>query len=145
MMTVKEILAGKGTQVWTISADANVFDALQTMSEANIGALIVLDGDRIAGIMSERDYARKGILQNRLSQDTPVRDIMTSQIYGVSPETTAEECMALMTDKRIRHLPVLESEKLAGVVSIGDIVKSIISEQQVTIEHLQNYIMGKYR
>ena len=145
MMTVKEILAGKGTQAWTISADANVFDALRTMSKANIGALIVLDGDRIAGIMSERDYARKIILQNRMSQDTPVRDIMTSQIYGVTHETTAEECMALMTDKRIRHLPVLESGKIAGVVSIGDIVKSIISEQQVTIEHLQNYIMGKYR
>ncbi|MGA2361773.1 MAG: CBS domain-containing protein [Candidatus Aminicenantales bacterium] len=145
MITVKEILSEKGSKVWTISPDAKVFDALKLMAEKGIGALIVLEKDGIAGIMSERDYARKIALMGRQSQDTTVRDIMTSPVYGVNLDTTADECMALMTDKHIRHLPVRQGEKLAGVISIGDVVKAIIGHQKVTIENLENYIMGKYQ
>jgi CBS domain-containing protein len=145
MITVKEILSEKGSKVWTISPDAKVFDALKLMAEKDVGALIVLEKDDVVGIMSERDYARKIALLGRHSQDTTVRDIMTSPVYGVRLETTAEECMALMTDKHIRHLPVCTGEKLAGVISIGDVVKAIIGHQKVTIENLENYIMGKYQ
>jgi CBS domain-containing protein len=145
MITVKEILSEKGSKVWTISPDAKVFDALKLMAEKGIGALIVLEKDGIVGIMSERDYARKIALMGRQSQDTTVGDIMTSPVYGVNLDTTADECMALMTDKHIRHLPVRQDEKLAGVISIGDVVKAIIGHQKVTIENLENYIMGKYQ
>jgi CBS domain-containing protein len=105
----------------------------------------VVENDQVVGIVSERDYARKVVLKGKTSLDTPVRDIMTPQVYFVNPDCTAEECMALMTEKRVRHLPVIENNKLVGVISIGDVVKSIISSQKVTIEHLQNYIMGKYQ
>jgi CBS domain-containing protein len=145
MITVKEILSEKGSKVWTIPPDAKVFDALKLMAEKGVGALIVLEKDDVVGIMSERDYARKIALLGRHSQDTTVRDIMTSPVYGVRLDTTAEECMALMTDKHIRHLPVCTDEKLAGVISIGDVVKAIIGHQKVTIENLENYIMGKYQ
>jgi len=145
MITVKDILSEKGTQVWTISPDAKVLDALKLMAGKGVGALIVFEKDEIVGIMSERDYARKIILMGRQSQDTPVRDIMTKEVYGVHFDTTAEECMALMTDKHIRHLPVCKEGNLAGVISIGDVVKAIIGQQKVTIENLENYIMGKYQ
>jgi len=145
MITVKQILDEKGYEVWTIPPDAKVFDALKLMAEKGIGALIVFEKDDVVGILSERDYARKIILLGRHSQDTPVRDIMTSQVYGVHLDTTAEECMALMTDKHIRHLPVCKDEKLTGIISIGDVVKAIMSHQKVTIENLENYIMGKYQ
>ena len=145
MITVKQILDEKGRDVWTIEPEAKVFDALKLMAEKGVGALIVVERGHVAGILSERDYARKIALMGRLSQDTPVRDIMTSQVYGVHPSATADECLALMTDRRIRHLPVLEKEKLAGVVSIGDIVKAVISTQKVTIQQLENYITGKYQ
>jgi CBS domain-containing protein len=145
MITVKDILSEKGVKVWTISPDAKVFDALTLMAEKGVGALIVFENDDVVGIISERDYARKIVLVGRHSQDTTVRDIMTSPVYGVHLETTAEECMALMTDKHIRHLPVCKDEKLAGVISIGDVVKAIIGHQRVTIENLENYIMGKYQ
>jgi CBS domain-containing protein len=144
MFSIKQILEKKGRDIWVISPQAKVFDALKLMSEKNIGALIVVDKGRVAGVISERDYARRVILEGKSSKDVPVEQIMTPHVYGVHPETTAEECMALMTDKHIRHLPVIENDRLLGVVSIGDIVKAIISEQEVTIEHLKNYIMGKY-
>ena len=145
MITVKDILSEKGLKVWTISPDAKVLDALKFMAEKGVGALVVFDQDDIVGIISERDYARKVILKGRHSQDTTVRDIMAAPVYGVHLETTADECMALMTDKHIRHLPVCTDGKLAGVISIGDVVKAVIGEQKVTIENLENYIMGKYQ
>lgn len=145
MITVKDILDQKGHKAWTIGPDAKVIEALELMAKKGLGALIVFENDDIVGIISERDYARKVILMGRHSQDTPVRDIMTKEVYGVHYETTAEECMALMTDKHIRHLPVCKEGKLAGVISIGDVVKAIIGQQKVTIEDLENYIMGKYQ
>lgn len=145
MITVKDILDQKGHTAWTISPEAKVLEALELMAKKGLGALIVLDKDEVVGIMSERDYARKIILMGRQSQDTPVKDIMTREVYGVHDDTTAEECMALMTDKHIRHLPVCREGKLAGVISIGDVVKAIIGDQQVKIENLENYIMGKYQ
>jgi CBS domain-containing protein len=145
MITVKQILDEKGREAWTIGPEATVFDALKLMSEKGIGALIIVEKARVAGIMSERDYARKIALVGRVSKETPVRDIMTTQVYGVHPSATAEECLALMTDRRIRHLPVLEKDKLSGIISIGDVVKAIMSTQKVTIQQLENYIMGKYQ
>jgi CBS domain-containing protein len=144
MYTVKDILDDKGHEVWTISPDAKVISALKLMAEKSIGALVVMDGKKLRGILSERDYARKIMLQGKSSLDTLVKEIMTSQVLGVSLEATVEECMALMTKKRIRHLPVVEKGKLLGLVSIGDVVKSVISQQKIAIEHLQNYIVGKY-
>lgn len=145
MITVKQILDEKGYKVWTISPQAKVFDALKLMAEKGIGALIVFENDDVVGIISERDYARKIALLGKHSQDTPVRDIMSTHVYGVHLDTTAEECMALMTEKHIRHLPVCKDEKVAGIISIGDVVKAIIDHQKVTIENLENYIMGKYQ
>jgi CBS domain-containing protein len=145
MITVKQILDEKGYKVWTISPQAKVLDALKLMAEKGVGALIVFENDDVVGIISERDYARKIVLLGRHSQDTPVRDIMSTHVYGVHFDTTAEECMALMTDKHIRHLPVCKDEKVAGIISIGDVVKAIISQQKVTIANLENYIMGKYQ
>lgn len=145
MITVKQMLEAKGHEVWTISPEATVYEALKIMADKDIGALIVVKNGQVAGIISERDYARKVMLKGKSSLETPVKDIMSSEVYYVGPEVTAEECMALMTEKRIRHLPVIENGKLTGVISIGDAVKSIISTQKVTIEHLQNYIMGKYQ
>jgi CBS domain-containing protein len=145
MITVKDILDQKGHTAWTISPEATVLEALELMAKKGLGALVVLEKDEVVGIMSERDYARKIILMGRQSQDTPVKDIMTREVYGVHFDTTAEECMALMTDKHFRHLPVCEGGKLAGIISIGDVVKAIIGEQKVKIENLENYIMGKYQ
>jgi signal-transduction protein with cAMP-binding, CBS, and nucleotidyltransferase domain len=145
MITVKDILSEKGAKVWTIAPDANVLDALKMMAERGVGALIVFEKDDVVGVISERDYARKVILKGRHSQDTKVSDIMTSPVYGVHLDTHADECMALMTDKHIRHLPVCKDGKLVGVVSIGDVVKAIMGQQKVTIENLENYIMGKYQ
>jgi CBS domain-containing protein len=144
MNLVKDILVEKGSKVWTISPEAKVIDALKLMAERSVGAIVVMYKNQVTGILSERDYARKVILKGRSSADTLVKEIMTFQVYYVNPTTTAEECLALMTQKRIRHLPVIDGEKLVGIVSIGDVVKSIISHQKVTIENLQNYIMGKY-
>jgi len=145
MVSVAQILKQKGSDVWVISPEAKVLEALKLMAEKGVGALMVVEKDRVVGVMSERDYARKVMLKGKSSADTTVRDIMTSQVYAVHPENKAEECMALMTDKHIRHLPVIDKDKLVGVVSIGDIVKSIIVEQKVMIDHLQDYIMGKYQ
>jgi CBS domain-containing protein len=142
MNTVKQILDQKGSSVFTIGPDATVYDAIAMMSDKQVGALAVMDGDKLVGIISERDYACKGILQGRSSPDTMVREIMTSRVMVVSPERTTEECMALMTEKRFRHLPVMDDGKLVGMVSIGDTVKAIISEQRFTIEQLEHYITG---
>ncbi len=143
MIFVKSILDKKGWNAWTISPDAKVVDALRIMAEKNVGALVVLENDNMAGIISERDYARKIILKGLQSYDTPVRDIMTAPVYTVHPDTTAEQCMALLSEKHIRHLPVINQGKLAGLVSIGDIVKAITTEQNITIENLEVYIADK--
>jgi CBS domain-containing protein len=144
LKTVKEILNAKGYEVWSITPDATVFDALTKMALKDVGALTVMEGDQLAGIISERDYARKVILQGKTSRTALVREIMSSPVICVRPQQTVEECMALLTGRRIRHLPVIEDERVIGMVSIGDLVKSIISEQQFIIEQLEHYISGAY-
>jgi CBS domain-containing protein len=142
MATVRDILREKGDQVWTIEPDKSVYDSLSLLAEKKIGALVVLDGQKVIGMVSERDYARKVILKGKASKDTPVRDIMTTRVYYVSQDRMVDECMALMTDKSIRHLPVIENDALIGIVSIGDVVKSMISEREFIIERLESYITG---
>jgi CBS domain-containing protein len=144
-MTVRQILQAKGSDCWSIDPDATVYDALQLMAKKNVGALLVLREDRLIGIFSERDYARRMILQGKHSKETLVREVMTQNPIIVHPAQTIEECMALMTQSHIRHLPVLDQEKLLGVISIGDVVKGIISEQKGTIIDLENYITGGKR
>ena len=140
MKTVRQLLQAKVHGLCTIGPDARVLDSLRLMAEKNIGALLVVENDKLAGIVSERDYARKVILHGKSSHDTPVREIMTARVVCVQPENTVEECMALMTDKHIRHLPVIENERLVGILSIGDLVKETISEQQFMIKQLESYI-----
>lgn len=142
MMTVRELLESKGGVVWTVAPTASVFEAVKTMAEKGIGALVVMEGSRLVGIMSERDYARKVVLKGRSSKLTSCREIMTDKVFFVTPDRTLDECMALMTEKRIRHLPVLENDQLLGIVSIGDCIKAIISKQQFIIEQLESYIRG---
>ena len=142
--TVRQILAEKGHTVYSISPQTTVFDALKSMSEKKIGALVVLDGENVVGIFSERDYARKVILEGKSSKTLPVSEIMTTKVLFVSPQNTTEECVALMSQKFIRHLPVMEDGQLIGIVSIGDIMKAIISHQDVMIENLEHYIRGGY-
>jgi CBS domain-containing protein len=142
MKTVKDILRIKGHAVWSTTPDATVYEALQIMAEKNVGALVVLDADTVVGIMSERDYARKVILHGRSSREIRVREIMTSEVYFVRPEQSIQECMAQMTDKRVRHLPALENDRLIGVISIGDVVKAVIADHESTIKHLEDYITG---
>lgn len=146
MTTVAQILRSKSDNtVYTIAPEASVLEAVRVMAERNIGALLVQDGATIVGIVTERDYARKVVLLTRSSRDTPVRDIMTSNVLCVRPGQTSDECMALMTDRRLRHLPVMEDGKLTGLVSIGDLVKDVIAEQKFVIEQLQHYIAGEVR
>jgi CBS domain-containing protein len=141
MTTVARILESKPDRtVYTIRPDASVFEAIKLMAEKGIGALLVTDAEKIVGIVTERDYARKVILRSRSSLETPVRDIMTAAVLYVRPGQTSEECMALMTGNRLRHLPVLDDGRLVGIVSIGDLVKDIISEQKFIIEQLERYI-----
>ena len=140
MKTVRQLLQNKSRGPCTIGPDAQVLDALKLMAEKNIGALLVVENDKLVGIVSERDYARKVILHGKSSHDTPVKEIMTEGVICVQPDNTVEECMALMTDNRIRHLPVMENAKLLGVLSIGDLVKETISEQQFMIKQLESYI-----
>ena len=143
MKIVAEILRSKPEQaVHTITPSASVFDAVKLMAEKSIGALLVMEDLKIDGIITERDYARKIVLMGRSSKETPVRDIMTSPVMYVRPDQTNEECMALMTDNRVRHLPVIDNGKLIGLISIGDLVKDIISEQKFIIDQLEHYIMG---
>jgi CBS domain-containing protein len=140
MKTIRQLLQAKGGGVHTIAPDARVIDALKLMAEKEIGALVVIDNGKLAGILSERDYARKVILQGKSSHDIPVREIMTGKVLTVQPTRTVEECMALMTNRRVRHLPVLEGEQLIGVLSIGDLVKEVIADQEQTIKQLESYI-----
>jgi len=141
--TVNSILRHKGRHVWSVSPDESVFQAMCLMADKDIGALVVIAGETPVGIISERDYARKVVLQGRSSQDTPVRDIMTSPVVSVSPNNTVDDCMRIVTAKRIRHLPVVQGEKVVGVVSIGDLVQRVISTQGETIQYLQEYIVGR--
>jgi CBS domain-containing protein len=142
--TVNELLRNKGNQVYSIEPDATVYEALTLMAEKDVGALLVLDSaGQLVGVLSERDYARKVVLKGKTSRETPVREIMTEKVVWVRPDQSTEDCMALMTNKRIRHLPVLEEGRLVGVISIGDVVKGIISEQEFVIEQLENYITGQ--
>jgi CBS domain-containing protein len=139
---ISEILNSKGAQVWSISPETMVFDAIQLMADKNIGALLVIEQSKLIGILSERDYTRKVALKGKSSKQTLVREILSGQLIHVTPDHTVEECMRLMTDHRVRHLPVLEGEKICGVVSIGDLVNWIISAQTTTIQQLQTYIAG---
>jgi len=141
-MTVKNLLEQKGRNLWTISPDATVFDALAIMAEKDIGSLVVMDGEKLIGIVTERHYSRNVILKGKRSPSTLVKDIMDRNVIHVRPEQTVEVCMALMTEKRVRHLPVLEGQKVIGMVSIGDLLKSIISKQKFVIEELEHYIHG---
>jgi CBS domain-containing protein len=143
MTTVARILERKGHDVATISPGESVFDAIAKMAEIGVGALLVMDGDRLAGIISERDYARKVILKGRSSKETSVRDIMTSQVCYLRPDNTVEQGMALMTERRIRHLPILSDDRVVGMVSIGDLVNSVISDKEELIEQLEHYITGR--
>ena len=145
MRTVRQLLEAKASDkgwadVHSIGPDAPVIDAIRLMAERRIGALLVMEGSRLAGILSERDYARKVVLQGRSSKDTPVRDIMTAQVITVAPQDSTDRCMQLVTDSRIRHLPVLEGGQVVGVVSIGDLVKAVIADQRQELDHLQRYI-----
>ncbi len=140
MKFVSEMLKGKGRDVWTVSPDSTVYDALQVMADKNVGALMVLENDQVVGVFSERDYARKVILKGKASKDTPVSEIMSTKLVWVRPDQSIEDCMNLMTNRRIRHLAVLEEGRLIGVISIGDVVKAIISEQEFTIQQLEQYI-----
>ena len=140
MKTVRQIIEGKRFKLLSIRPDATVYDALKLMAEHEVGALVVLDDGHLVGIFSERDYARKVILHGKSSKETLVSEIMTARVLCVRPEQTVDQCMALMTDKRVRHLPVLERKQVIGVVSIGDVVKEVISEQRFVIEQLEQYI-----
>jgi CBS domain-containing protein len=140
MMSVRQLLDRKGREVFSIAPAASVLEAIRMMAERHVGALLVMQGNTLSGIVSERDYARKVILMGRSSADTPVRDIMTTPVLTVQPETTVEKCMQLMTERRVRHLPVTDGGRVIGMVSIGDLVKAVIAEQQQQIEQLESYI-----
>ncbi|MGE7138622.1 CBS domain-containing protein [Luteibacter sp. NPDC031894] len=142
MQQVKHLLASKGNAVYAVAPDATVYEAIQQMSEKNVGALAVIRGDQLVGIVSERDYARKVILKDRSSRDTPVAEIMTPSVVTVAPDASVDDCMRLCTDGRLRHLPVLDGGRVVGMVSIGDLVKATISEQKETINQLESYIVG---
>ncbi len=142
MRTVQQLLDEKSGDIQSVHPDESVFDAIQKLANANIGSLIVIEDGRPVGIFTERDYARSVVLQGKSSPTTPVRDIMTTRVIYVQPKQTVEECMAIMTDKHIRHLPVLSDDKLVGMISIGDLVKSIIEDQKFTIEQLETFIRG---
>lgn len=142
MRTVRQLLDAKSPAIHAIRPEAPVLDAIRLMADAHIGAVLVMDGPRLVGILSERDYARKVVLQGRSSADTPVRDIMTSRVLTTTPADTSDRCMQVMTERRIRHLPVLDGDDVVGVVSIGDLVKAVIEDQRVELDSLQRYIAG---
>ena len=141
MRTIRQILAGK-PDIYSVAPQAKVYDALRTMADKNVGALVVVEEGRLVGIFSERDYARKVVLLGKSSHDTPVREIMTTKVVTIDPDRTAGECMALMTEKRFRHVPVMEGGRLVGVISIGDAVRAVVEEQAFTIQQLESYIAG---
>ncbi|MFO1484651.1 MAG: CBS domain-containing protein [Verrucomicrobiaceae bacterium] len=140
----RTLLEHKGRDLWTIAPDVTVFEAIKLMSEKNVGALPVVDGGRLIGIISERDYMSKVAIKGKSSKETPVRDIMTQNVVTVSPDQSVSECMSIITQQRVRHLPVVENATLVGVVSIGDLVRWIIATQKMTIEQLEKYIAGGY-
>jgi CBS domain-containing protein len=142
--TIAMVLKEKGQNIWSLDPEALVYDAIEMMANKHVGALLVTSGGKLVGIISERDYARKVILQERSSKQTQVKEIMTSSVIVIRPDQTVEDCMRLMTENRIRHLPVVENEKVLGVVSIGDLVKWVVSAQAETIHQLQHYIAGGY-
>ena len=144
MEFVSQSLEKKGHDVWWVAPETTVFDALQLMANKKVGALLVLEEDSLVGVFSERDYARKVILKGKSSKDTPVRDIMSTKIVCVAPNQSTEECMSLMTEKRVRHLPVMDGEKLIGIISIGDVVKAVIADREDVIEQLERYITGTF-
>ena len=140
MATVSDILRGKGQDVWAVSPEDTVLNALQLMADRGIGAVLVTEDGQVRGILSERDYARKVVLQGRSSANTPVKEIMTGRVFAVTPTHSVEDCMSLMTEKRIRHLPVMDGGKLVGVISIGDVVKMMLTEKSLIIDQLTVYI-----
>ena len=144
MKSVEKVLRTKGSEAWHIAPQATVYEALQLMAEKEVGAILVLEEGEVVGIFTERDYARKLILKGKFSKDTAVRELMTQDVLYVEPQNTIEDCMVLMTKNRVRHLPVMDNGKLAGIVSLGDMVKHIISEQESTIAQLEKYITGSY-
>ena len=143
MTTVAALLKTKGHDAWSIAPDSSVYDAIKMMADKEVGALLVVEGEKLVGIVSERDYARKVILRGKSSKNTPVTDIMTGNVFYVRPEQTVEDCMTLMTAKHIRHLPVMQDDHVVGIVSIGDLVKSVISEKEHLIQQLESYITGR--
>ena len=144
MTTIAQLLNAKGDQIWSVEPKATIFEALEIMSEKEIGALLVMEDGKLMGIFSERDYARKVILKGKSSKETPVGELMTKKVFYIDPQKTINDCMAMMTAKRIRHVPVIEDNQVMGIVTIGDVVNQIISEQEVTINHLENYITGSH-
>lgn len=140
MATVNDILRGKGQDIWAVDPEETVLNALKLMADKGIGAVMVMTDGQVRGILSERDYARKVVLQGRSSANTPVKEIMTSRVFAVTPSHSVEDCMSLMTEKRIRHLPVMDESKLVGVISIGDVVKMMLTEKSLIIDQLTNYI-----
>ena len=144
MGLVADILAVKGSRVQTIEPGATVLDAIRQMVEANVGSIVVVDGETIRGIFTERDYLRRIVVEGRTSKTTPIHDVMTAELVCTDPARSIDDCMAVMTQKRIRHLPVLDGGKLVGIVSIGDLVKSLSKEREIEIRYLTDYISGKY-
>ncbi|MGZ5003064.1 MAG: CBS domain-containing protein [Chthoniobacterales bacterium] len=142
--TIDAILSQKSSEVWSVAPDATVYDAVATMAEKNVGALVVMEGEKLVGIVSERDYTRKVMLRGKRSRETQVNEIMSTQLTTVEPKESVDRCLEFMTDKRVRHLPVVENGKLLGVISIGDLVKHVISVQSATLDHLERYISGGY-
>lgn len=140
MRTVRQLLGAKSPEVFAVSPDDSVLDAIKLMAQKSVGAVLAMQGARLCGIVSERDYARKVVLQGRSSANTPVRDIMTGRVITVGPNDTVDRCMQIVTEHRIRHLPVLEGDRVAGVISIGDLVKAVIEDQQLELDQLQRYI-----
>lgn len=143
MTTVREILRSKGEEVWSVAPDTSVYAALELMAEKDVGAVLVLERRRVVGIFSERDYARNVVLKGRASRGTNVREVMSSRVLYVHPDQTIDDCMSVMTRKHIRHLPVLEAERLIGIVSVGDVVKQVIADREYDIRQLEHYITGE--
>lgn len=143
MKSVQDILSQKGTEIWSVSPNVKVFDALKLMAEKNIGAVLVIDGKEIKGLLSERDYARKVALEGKSSRELLVKDIMSQKVLFVTPDKSSEDCMTLMIEKRIRHLPVLEEEELKGIISIGDVMKAVLDHKEHTIDQLEQYITNR--